>query len=511
MANPQFNLPPPPSAEKDLNDYVWRDWFTRLRNYIVDKGEILWSQINFTGSKITDIQSRSHQDLQSLQGGSSLLNQYYHLTSADYTDLTDGGNTTLHYHASDRDLANATGTLTVNHGGTGQTSYTDGQLLIGNSTGNTLSKNTLTAGTGISISNGGGSITITNTSPSSGGTVVGPVSSTDNAFVRFDGTTGQLIQNGLVTSDDAGNIANVNSVTFDTTPTTVPTTAGSLYWDSADGNQTLSLVMNGGNVIQQIGEEQYYRIKASSAITEGQVVMFTGSVGASGALTGAPATGLTAETASYIMGIATENIALNGWGYVTSFGLVRGIDTTGGAEAWTNGQILYYNPSVAGGLTKTVPTSPNAKIQVCAVVYASGGGAGSVFVRPTYGGKLGQFEGDVGITSVANGNILTYDGTNSKWTNTDLTAGTGISVTKSATGTLTVTNTSPSSGGTVTSVSGTGTVSGITLTGTVTTSGSLTLGGSLDLSSPPAIGNTTPNSGYFTTLNATSGIGGGTF
>ena len=88
MANPQFNLPPPPSAEKDLNDYVWRDWFTRLRNYVVSQGQILWSQINFTGSKITDIQSRSHQDLQSLQGGTS--NQYYHLTSTEYTGTGSG-------------------------------------------------------------------------------------------------------------------------------------------------------------------------------------------------------------------------------------------------------------------------------------------------------------------------------------------------------------------------------------------------------------------------------------
>lgn len=48
----------------------------------------------------------------------------------------------------------------VAYGGTGATSYTDGQLLIGNSTGNTLTKATLTAGTGISISNGSGSITI---------------------------------------------------------------------------------------------------------------------------------------------------------------------------------------------------------------------------------------------------------------------------------------------------------------------------------------------------------------
>jgi len=73
--------------------------------------------------------------------------------------------------------------LPVANGGTGQTSYTDGQLLIGNTTGNTLTKTTLTAGSGISITNGGGSISIaatgsgtvtsvTGTSPvaSSGGT-----------------------------------------------------------------------------------------------------------------------------------------------------------------------------------------------------------------------------------------------------------------------------------------------------------------------------------------------------
>jgi hypothetical protein len=50
--------------------------------------------------------------------------------------------------------------LAVNYGGTGQTTYTDGQLLIGNTTGNTLTKATLTAGANITITNGAGSITI---------------------------------------------------------------------------------------------------------------------------------------------------------------------------------------------------------------------------------------------------------------------------------------------------------------------------------------------------------------
>ena len=55
------------------------------------------------------------------------------------------------------------GGIAVNRGGTGQTSYTDVQLLIGNTVGNTLDKNTLTAGTAIGITNGHGTIAIANT------------------------------------------------------------------------------------------------------------------------------------------------------------------------------------------------------------------------------------------------------------------------------------------------------------------------------------------------------------
>ena len=81
------------------------------------------------------------------------------------------------------------GTLAVANGGTGQTSYTDGQLLIGNSTGNTLTKATLTAGSGISITNGGGSITIAATS--SGGTVTSVSGS--------GGSTGLTLSGGPIT------------------------------------------------------------------------------------------------------------------------------------------------------------------------------------------------------------------------------------------------------------------------------------------------------------------------
>jgi hypothetical protein len=65
------------------------------------------------------------------------------------------------------------GTLPVANGGTGQTTYTDGQLLIGNTTGNTLTKATLTAGTGITVTNASGSITIA--SSGGGSTSIGLV------------------------------------------------------------------------------------------------------------------------------------------------------------------------------------------------------------------------------------------------------------------------------------------------------------------------------------------------
>ena len=88
-------------------------------------------------------------------------------------------------------------TIAVNKGGTGQTSYTDGQLLIGNTTGNTLTKATLTAGPGISITNGSGSITI------SAGTM------SPDADIQFDslgigtapsGTTGEIRATDQITS-----------------------------------------------------------------------------------------------------------------------------------------------------------------------------------------------------------------------------------------------------------------------------------------------------------------------
>jgi hypothetical protein len=71
----------------------------------------------------------------------------------------------------------------------------------------------LTAGTGISTSGTYPNFTITNTSPSLGGDVVGPASATDNAIARYDTTTGKLLQNSLVIIGDTGSVTGVNALT----------------------------------------------------------------------------------------------------------------------------------------------------------------------------------------------------------------------------------------------------------------------------------------------------------
>jgi hypothetical protein len=321
-------------------------------------------------------------------------------------------------------------------------------------------RTSVSAGTGISYNNTTG--VITNSSPSLGGDVVGPSSATDNAIARYDLTTGKLIQNSVVTVSDTGAIAGATTITnldyldFDTTYSAA-LQAGQLGWN---GNDTLGLGMIGGNVVQHIGEDQFFYAKATATITKGQVIMFTGAVGASGVPTGSPATGIT--DGSYIMGIAAENIANNGFGLIQSFGTLRNVNTSGYAD----GDILWYNPAVTGGLTKTKPVAPNLKAQMAAVINGGSAGGGTILIRISAGSTLGGTDSNAQIDTPSNGQIITYDGLDGYWKNTDLTAGTAISVSESSTGVLTINNTGVTSAVAGTGISVSGATGAVTVTNT---------------------------------------------
>jgi len=129
------------------------------------------------------------------------------------------------------------GTLAVASGGTGQTSYVDGELLIGNSTGNTLTKANLTAGTGVSITNSPGSITISATG--SGGTVtsvsgtgsVNGITLTGTVTSSGDLTLGGTLSGVSLTSQVTGTLPVANGGTG----TATAFTAGSVVFAGASG------------------------------------------------------------------------------------------------------------------------------------------------------------------------------------------------------------------------------------------------------------------------------------
>jgi len=163
------------------------------------------------------------------------------------------------------------GTLNVANGGTGQTSYTNGQLLIGNTTGNTLTKTTLTAGTAINISNGAGSITVTNTAPDqivsltgAGTTVVSgtypsfTITSND-AFVGTvtsvsgTGTVNGITLTGTVTSSGSltlgGTLSNVSLATQVTGTLPVGNGGTGVTTSTGSGNNVLSTQPSFGSTI----------------------------------------------------------------------------------------------------------------------------------------------------------------------------------------------------------------------------------------------------------------------
>ena len=178
-------------------------------------GPITSSSVAITGGSITGI-----TDLAVADGGTgastaatALNNLLPSQTSAASKYLQSDG-TNASWDAVSLSTADITGTLGVANGGTGQTSFTDGQLLIGNTTGNTLTPATLTAGSGVTITNGSGAITVAFTGPGAGSVTSVDVSG---------GTTGLTTSGGPITSSGtvtlAGTLAVANGGTGVTTST----------------------------------------------------------------------------------------------------------------------------------------------------------------------------------------------------------------------------------------------------------------------------------------------------
>ena len=355
-----------------------------------------------------------------------------------------------------------TETVTSVNGQTGAVTLTTTNIAEGTNEYFTIARAraSVSAGTAISYDNGTGVITnaapdqvvsltgagttsISGTYPnftitsndSKVGDVVGPASATDNAIARYDSTTGKLIQNSLVIVDDTGSVTGVNALTAESLVINNNATLGSSNTDTLEVKSRVTSDLdpntNNANDIGSSGRNWrdgfFGRTLHTVNLELTGTTSFDGSQGTSGQVLTSAGTG------------ATPTWTTPTTGTVTSVDLTAstGISVSGG-------------PITSSGSITVTNTAPDQT-----VVLTAGTGISTSGTYPSFT-----------VTNTAPDQTVA------------ISSGTGISVSGTYPN-FTVTNTSPSSGGTVTSVGGTGTVNGISLSGTVTSSGNLTLGGTL--------------------------------
>jgi microcystin-dependent protein len=248
-----------------------------------------------------------------------------------------------------------------------------------------------------------------------GATVGDPTGVDFEALTAKKSTDTQRRVNSLERKESAGGGGGgitepVDSLQWDTTFTGGSTAPGMVAWNDTEG--TLEFQLKGGNVTLQIGQETVIRAvnKSGGTISDGKAVSLTGAQGQRIKidLADADSSGL----ASHAIGLATENIANNQEGFVTTFGLVRHIDTS----AFSEGDILYVS-TAPGGLTNVRPPAPQHSVRVGYVVKDSP--QGSIFVDPDVGTHL-EYLHDVTISSPSAGQVLTRNSGNTAWINQSL-------------------------------------------------------------------------------------------
>ena len=318
------------------------------------------------------------------------------------------------------------GTLPIGNGGTGVTATpTDGQLLIGNGTGYSVS--TLTAGTAIGVTNAAGSITITNNGVTSvtAGSGISVSASTGGVTISSTGVTGLTAGTNISLSGGSGSVTvnTVNDPTFSTS-TTTPLVFGGTTASSSLTLQSTTGVGTTDSILFKVGNNG--ATTAMSISSSGTVLI--GTLNLTNPLgTGYGGTGLTSFSASGAVYATSTSALTTGTLPVTGGGT--------GFASYTNGDILYAN-----GTTSLAKLAAGTNGYVLTMVggipawAASTGGVTSFQTSlsgltpststtgaVTLAGTLGATSGGTGQTTYATGDILYASATN---TLSKLTAGT---------------------------------------------------------------------------------------
>jgi hypothetical protein len=227
--------------------------------------------------------------------------------------------------------------------------------------------------------------------------------------VNFVGDVGVNTSAPAYELDVTGTIG-TNKVNFDT-GTNELTDNGDLAWDDIDQ----ALAYRAGDLKIDIAQESVVYVRnpsGGSTITKGSVVAVLGSdsnrltVQLCDATAGA---GLGCRT----VGVAMQNITSPGFGFVSTFGLVRGFDTATiiGTAPVEAGAELFIS-STPGVLSTDPQPSPGRRVTVGYVVTT--GTQGSIFITIRRGLAVNELD-NVIAPSPNDGDVLSYDNDAGVW------------------------------------------------------------------------------------------------
>ena len=172
----------------------------------------------------------------------------------------------------------------------------------------------------------GGTVQLIASKAGASGDVVGPASATDNAVVRFDGTTGKLVQNSVVTiADSTGDIAG----------------AGSITSTSASGILTrAAATQDGVELIGRAGGSSSYKVTLTPTTLGGNRTLTLPDTTGTVALTGSTVASFSAGSTGFTPNTATT-------GAVTLAGTLATTNGGTGLTSFTANGVVYASSSSA--------------------------------------------------------------------------------------------------------------------------------------------------------------------
>lgn len=189
-----------------------------------------------------------------------------------------------------------------------------------------------------------------------------------------------------------------------------PYKEGRMFYNPDDN--TLQLYVDNPDVALNVGQEMWVLgvNKTGSLIPDGTVVYLSGAQGNRPKMW--PALANSDLKSADTIGVVTHEVAINAEGYITTEGIINGINTSN----FNDGEVLYLSPIIPGAVTNVKPVAPQHLVKVGYALNSTNNG--KIFVTVDNGYELDELH-NVRITSPQSGQIIKYNSVSSIWVNGD--------------------------------------------------------------------------------------------